>query len=295
MEYQGNKLRKYIDNSELRVYSDNLKVRLSSELAVKWDNGVYANAMKHFQEYIDEINSLNIKYPSSAKPVFYIYLVPDDNFVELLGYPFTERKGGGKPVACFDLDGFMTAYGQSQNFAENVSAELPDISRIVNGIHEFAHNVHHQFFQNRNRYLAEGFAECLPLYTLNYENKFTEHRELVLSLEDKQIFSLKELLEMEKEGTFGRKTRIPQKSVSFDWAYISSYLWIRGYLVLLQQKFGLNKIEATQKFLEIIKSSGCFNEFLVCELADLLEYSREDFLINKTLQFIAIEDIKNKN
>ena len=43
--YQKDKLREYISNSEIRVFSDNIKVRLSKELAKKYDNGSYYNAL----------------------------------------------------------------------------------------------------------------------------------------------------------------------------------------------------------------------------------------------------------
>lgn len=44
------------------------------------------------------------------------------NFIKLLSVPllFTkDQKGGGRPVKCYDLDGFNLAYGVSQNLLEN--------------------------------------------------------------------------------------------------------------------------------------------------------------------------------
>ena len=41
--YQEDYLRNYIKESELRVFNDRIKVRLSSELAIKYDLGVYTN------------------------------------------------------------------------------------------------------------------------------------------------------------------------------------------------------------------------------------------------------------
>ena len=48
--YQKDKLREYISNSEIRVFSDNIKVRLSKELASKYDNGSYYNYLKDIQK-----------------------------------------------------------------------------------------------------------------------------------------------------------------------------------------------------------------------------------------------------
>ena len=39
--YEKNKMREYIKNSELRIFNSEIKVRLSKELAIKYDNGSY--------------------------------------------------------------------------------------------------------------------------------------------------------------------------------------------------------------------------------------------------------------
>lgn len=116
---------------------------------------------------LNMINTLEIKYPGNANPVFYIYIVPDDNYSKLLKIPstFDKGKGGGKPVRCYDLDGFNSAYGLSQNMLENKLDKDKNISRIENKIHELSHIIHSQFFLI-NQTICEGFAEALPLFAL---------------------------------------------------------------------------------------------------------------------------------
>ena len=48
--YQKDILREYISNSELRIFSKKIKVRLSKELADKYDKGRYSNYLKNMQK-----------------------------------------------------------------------------------------------------------------------------------------------------------------------------------------------------------------------------------------------------
>ena len=44
--YQRDILREYINESELRIFSEKIKIRLSKELAEKYDMGNYNNYLK---------------------------------------------------------------------------------------------------------------------------------------------------------------------------------------------------------------------------------------------------------
>lgn len=123
---------------------------------------------------LNMINTLKIKYPDNARPILYIYIVPYDNYSKLLKIPstFDKGKGGGKPVRCYDLDGFNSVYGLSQNMLENKLDKDKNISRIENKIHELSHIIHSQFFLT-NQTICEGFAEALPLFALGLEENFT--------------------------------------------------------------------------------------------------------------------------
>ena len=289
--YTGDKLKKYIEESVLKVVDEDFCIRLSKELAEKYDSDVYASAINNFKNYISQIKNLNLKYPANANPIFYIYLVPDNDFIDLLQFPLTARKGGGKPVFSYDIDGFNSAYGSSQNMWENTSEE-PSISRVVNEIHELAHLVESMFF-NKNRFLSEGFAEALPLYTMDYESKFDEHRNAIKDMKLNQIFSVKELLDMQRNNTFGGEALIPNRSCSFDLSYISSYLFTRGCIETIDDKSNIGRIKATQQFLEIARSSQCTNEWLVYDIADALEQPRDELLEDKTLQIKTLQNINN--
>lgn len=289
--YEKNKLKEYIKNSELRVFNKDIKVRLSKELAIKYDKGYYNEYLNNISKYIKMIKKLNIKYPGNAKPVLYVYIVPDNNYRELLGIPgkYDNGKGGGKPVMCYDLDGFFSAYGLSQNILENKNKET-DISKVENEIHELSHIVHSQFF-NKNLIISEGFAEALPLYGLNMEKDFTEHKNALLNLEEEQILSVQEILKLEKDGTFGIETILQNKTCSFRISYISSYLFVRGCMEIIAKKFDLKKEDAVQRFLEIVRESECINEWLIFDIADALDLSREELLNGKQIELEVLKSL----
>ena len=291
--YEKNKLKEYIKNSELRVFNKDIKVRLSKELAIKYDKGYYNEYLNNISKYIKMIKKLNIKYPGNAKPVLYVYIVPDNNYRELLGIPekYDNGKGGGKPVMCYDLDGFSSAYGLSQNILENKNKET-DISKVENEIHELSHIVHSQFF-NKNLIISEGFAEALPLYGLNMEKDFTEHKNALLNLEEEQILSVQEILKLEKDGTFGIETILQNKTCSFRISYISSYLFVRGCMEIIAKKFDLKKEDAVQRFLEIVRESECINEWLIFDIADALDLSREELLNGKQIELEVLKSFRN--
>lgn len=273
-EYKVNKLKKYIDESNVVTINDNFKIRMSNELLTLYENGIYDYKINLFISEIKELMSLNIKYPANAFPVFYLYIVPNDNFKELLSLPsFRNTTGGGRPVMCYDIDGFNRAYGLSSNMLENKKGQSM-MSRI-NSLHELSHLVESMFFI-KDRYINEGIAEAVPLYILNYEEKFIEYKELLLSLKDEDILNYKDLIELSNNGKFDTTPLLPNKSVSFELPYISSYLFIKKLIKAIETNFNLNKVEAFQKLLEIIRSSNCTNEWLVYDITDSIGISIKD-------------------
>lgn len=292
--YQVDYLRDYIEHSELRIFKNRIKIKLAKSLAVKYDNGDYDNRLSDMCKYIDMINTLNITYPSNANPTLYIYIVPDDRYVELLKMPskFDRGTGGGRPVMCYDLDGFTMAYGTSQNLFDK-RPSITDIEREENFIHEFAHLVMNQF-ASKDSMVSEGFAEALPLYGLGLEEKFDKHRDIVVNLNEEDILSPKELIEQEDNKTFGT-TAITNGSCSFRHSYMSSYLFVRGVLEELALKYNLTREESIKYFLNFIKSTGCTKEYLIFDIANELDYSPDELINTKVLQMKAIESIKNIN
>lgn len=292
--YRKDILRDYVKGSEIREYSDSIKVRLSKELAEKYDNGVYDNYLHQLQEDFDLVGSLNITLPGRAKPTFYLYIVPDDNYYDYLNTPPAFRNGGrgGKPVPCYDIDGFNSAYGISQNIAEEFNPNVT-IARRVNNAHEVAHIFQHQFYSNIPL-LGEGFAETISLYGLDLEDNFEEHKELLRNLKEEDILSAKELIDQTRAGKYGEKELIPNKTCSFRESYLSSYLFVRGIIETIKDNEKCSKEEAIQLFLELIKNIKNNNEYMIYDIADYIHISPETLLFGKDLQTSVINNILGK-
>lgn len=290
--YQEDILREYIKNSELRNFSEEIKIRLSKDLALKYDQGCYNEYLENMKKCFDMINTLKIQYPGKAKPILYIYIVPDDHYSKLLRIPskFDKGKGGGRPVSCYDIDGFNSAYGLSQNILENKFKNEYNISKIANEIHELSHIIHGQFFST-NLIICEGFAETLPLYILNLEDKFEEHKKMLMELDENQILTAQEILDSEKDGSFGSVAMLPNKSCSFRISYISSYLFVRGCIETIIENHNFSKVQAIQYFLEVVKQSNCRNEWLIYDIADAIGISRDELLNGKEFQIKALNSI----
>ena len=288
------KLKNYIENSELRELNSDIRIRLSKDLAQKYDKGIYKNYLIKMEKCYELIKKANIKYPNNKKPGIYIYIVPDDNYAEMLEIPstFNNKKGGGKPVKSFDKDSFYYAYGVSQNRCEN-HPERTSIMNFVNNVHELAHLVHGEFFKQSNL-LGEGFAEALSLYILDLEEQFNEYKEALKIVKEDQIYTVQELINQEEEKTFGKEEILPNRSCSFRLSYISSYLFVRGVIEKIEEKENLTKEESAQYFLEMIKNSN--KENLIEDVAKKLKIEQEELLNKKEMQLnILKEIIKNQS
>ena len=293
--YQEDYLRNYIKESELRVFNNRIKVRLSSELAIKYDLGVYTNFLTRIENEMKMLDKLKIKYPANAKPILYIYVVPDDNFTFLLQMPTLfskDKKSGGKPVTCYDLDGFPLAYGLSQNCLENKETNNLEIAALENELHELSHIVLSQFLLG-NQVISEGIAETLPLYGLRLEEKFEKHKQVIATLEENNIYSLKELLNKQRDSSYGNDAVLPNMTCSFRLSYISSYLFVRGLLERVEEKYLLSSTESINCFFSILRGNrGYANEFLIYDIADALELSHDELLNKKDMQKKALNSIR---
>ena len=242
----------YIKNSKLIVINDRLKVRLSEELLENYKNGMYDVAIKSSESEIKQIESVGLVYPAKSKPVFYLYIVPDENFAELLDFPAKiSTKGGGKPVECFDPDGFPRAVGISNNMIANFKQF--STSRIINNIHEWIHMVEGYIAGYKGRFFSEGFSEMFPYYLLDYENKYVEHRNFVSSLKESELKSVEELIVLENANSFDNRI-YKDKSCSFDLSYASSYLFVRGLIGKTSAKIQLGQNTSNPKTFGLCRS-----------------------------------------
>lgn len=203
-----------------------------------------------------------------------------------------DKKSGGKPVTCYDLDGFPLAYGLSQNCLENKETNNLEIADLENELHELSHIVLSQFLLG-NQVISEGIAETLPLYGLRLEEKFEKHKQVIATLEENNIYSLKELLNKQRDGSYGNDAVLSNMTCSFRLSYISSYLFVRGLLERVEEKYLLSTTEAINYLFSILRGNrGYANEFLIYDIADALELSHDELLNKKDIQRKALNSIR---
>ncbi len=284
MKQPHDALREYINKSELRILGRNFYARMSKKLAKNFDAGLYDVMLTEHKKCIRELKSLGVKYPANAKPKFYIYIVPDKDFIELLDYPYSNRTGGGRPVASYDIDGFNSAYGTSQNLLLNKGKV--SIARHVNHIHEYAHLIHNNFF-NLGQMLGEGFAELIPWYALEYEKRVPEHFDAMISVD--KIYTANELLE-----SVAFSDTVSGKTCSFQPSYISSYLWVRAVVDHIRVKYKLSRKSAVQRFLELCNFSKYRKQWFICELAEIIGMDAKRLLDSTDYQIKMLKQIKQE-
>ena len=187
------------------------------------------------------------------------------------------------------MDGFPLAYGLSQNCLENKETNNLEIADLENELHELSHIVLSQFLLG-NQVISEGIAETLPLYGLRLEEKFEKHKQVIATLEENNIYSLKELLNKQRDGSYGNDVVLSNMTCSFRLSYISSYLFVRG---LVEEKYLLSTTEAINYLFSILRGNrGYANEFLIYDIADALELSHDELLNKKDMQKKALNSIR---
>lgn len=275
-------LREYIKNSEMRVIVDGVfYARMSKSIAKKFDSGTYDYMLCEHKKCIRELKKLNIKYSANAKPKFYVYIVPDENFAELLRYPYKNHNGGGRPVPSYDFDSFNSAYGTSQN--RMIASGKIGINSHINLVHEYAHLIHNQFGFYAQMF-GEGFAELIPWYALEYEKLVPEHFASMQSME--KIYTANELLE-----SVAFSDTVSGKTCSFQPSYMSSYLWSRAVVEHIRKKYKLSRIESVQKFLEFYNLTTYGKQWFIMELADLTGMNAEKLLYSTEYQQEILKQI----
>ena len=287
--YPSRMLKEYVLNSEDRTINDKLSIKMDKDLAKEFDEGKFNNFIELLNKSIRLIDTLNIRYPGNANPRYYVYIVPLEK-QELLNVPknFNTGTGGGKPVKGFELDGFNSAYAVTDNLCRR------DKHSLSNNVHELTHLITGMFLGNVDRYISEGLSEAVPFYVLGFEDYNDNHRNMILNLKEEDIRTVKELIEEEKNQTYGDTSINDNKSCSYRHSYISSYLFIASILDYIKEKYQLDEKLSLQVFYKICKRAVFRGENMVYEMADELGLDAKELLESKKIQIDYINKLKNK-
>ena len=290
----NNVLKSYLEDTLLINVNEFFAVRISSPLKDSLDHEILNEAINEMGKIAFDLGNLNLQFPSNKKPKFYAYIVPNENFKDYLDFPKQlNANGGGKPVKCFEEDGLKRAYGMSANRLQGFVN--PPIIRHINHIHEFAHLIQSEFFI-KGRLLGEGFADAFCFYTLGYENVCPLYNQTICQLKSEEIFSANMLMEFDRDGSFDFKgNSLQNKSCSFRLSYISSYLFVRACMEKIAEINNCDRLEATQKFLDMMLNINSFGFNMLFEIALKLGFDKDIFINTNQEQLKLIKNIKIKN
>lgn len=59
----------------------------------------------------------------------------------------------------------------------------------------------------------------------------------------------------------------------------------------IAKKYNLSKKQSVQYFLEIVKASDCYNEWLIYDIADALNLPRDELLNGKKMQLEILQSL----
>ena len=257
-----------------------IRVYLTQEECERYQKEGAKEFTRQISKVINLFAASNIPTPKEG---FYQFLIlpQGDIFKNITGLPFTFGITG--------VDGWMEvlAFDDSRFFKLN-----PD-TYFIGLVHELAHLVHGDWIYIFP--ICEGFAENVPFYILNLVDE--KQQEIALSLMPEEMYTVNTLIK--------RKMYIPEEReeikgkgrnrVQYLRTYISMYLWMRGYLEILQQKYNLNKTEALIFVLEEFKKAAALPTLKKQQnyIAKLIDWKRKKVFDGKDLQIIGQKSLIN--
>lgn len=131
----------------------------------------------------------------------------------------------------------------------------------------------------------------VPLYILDLKKEFFEYKKMLASLNIEQVLSVQEIINSERNGNFGKDAVGELRMSSFRISYISSFLFVMVCMKSIEKKFSLSKVQAMQKFLEMVRQCRSVNEYLIYEIADNIQIPREELLRGKSLQLEVLKKL----
>lgn len=136
------------------------------------------------------------------------------------------------------------------------------------------------YFRNLGQ-ISEGFAEFLPHYLMNFEERNLKHQKAISSFQEKDMLNMAFL---NQNGMFavdeinGRETQQLK-------SYMSVYLWMLAYTKRVENIYRLNKFEATNFILnEFSKVDNLRWNDKTIAIADMVKMPRDEVMNGLTLQ-----------
>lgn len=264
LEFKGMTFLQWDMSPRLRIY-----------LTKEEYNQYQKNGAPEFTRQITEvINVLSLHHLFPPTGYYQVVVVPKgEDFKNISGLPFTQGIGG--------IDGWPEAL----IFDDSCFFALSPTASFVGLVHEFTHLVHGDLIEIYP--ILEGLAEAVPFYILNLTDE--KQQEIALHLTPQEIYPVTTLI---KNGMFIDNTKNTQ--AQYRKTYVSMYLWMRGYLETVQQKYNLDKLQALNFVLENFKQAAALPTLKQQEdyIAKLIGLKRKQVFDKINLQLTAQKSLK---
>lgn len=256
--------------------TDYVRLALRNNLLEQYkSDGVGENFVKTIDQLAKNIASLPLDYKRPLKFSFLV-LPTGKEFGETVGLPI-EKGMCGAPV---ELDeNYPLSLCVDDDWFANGFVNL-DFESQVSLTHELAHIVHGGYFRNLGQ-LREGFAELLPHYLMNFEEKNIQHQKAIMTLQEDEMQTM---AFMNQNGMYACDS-IDGRKAQQRTSYISVYLWMLAYTKRLEKLHHFNKFEATNFMLNnFSKIEGQNWNEKIQVVADMIEMPVNEVMNTKKLQ-----------
>lgn len=259
---------------EVLDVSPQMRVAVRSAWAKKVQDGKCDNFISNMENLIKKVAQVPLNYKKSFRASFLVF--PEGKeFGEVLGLPIEQ----GMCEASVALDkNYPLALMVDENWFENGFGKELSFQQQVGLIHELGHIVHGAYFRNMGC-MGEGFAELLPHYLMGLENQ--KHQQKIFALTDENLQTLDFI---HQNGMFALEPPNGANTQELK-SYMSVYLWMLGYVKRLEDKYHLDRFEATckmlQNFAEFDKQSW---QNKMTATAALVDMAPSEMLQTKALQ-----------
>ncbi len=257
--------------------SPNMQIMLKQDEYKKFKERGAECFISRMLKNFHNISTLKFELPQPPKLTFYV-LKHGSEYKQMSGLPFESGMGGGDGLGTSALvvddvwffDDTGNGYG---------------CDRVTIGLtHELAHIILNAYPKNNyNEAFEEGWAELVPQYLAEMEMGDEIRTNIIKTLKNDDIYELEWL--MDNCMYCDEKSMVAQHRKT----YISMYLWMRGYVHEIEQKYGLDKMSA---FNFMMKKWSAMPKFATREewmtaIGNIIDMSGEDVLHSKKLQLIG--------
>ena len=257
-----------------------LKLALLPEIKEKYKNSncgqSFINVMDDFAQ---EVSLLPLNY--KKEPTFGFVVLPQGEiFQTLSNCPFPKGMCGIK--AQMD-DVYKKSLTVDEIWFEQGFSETPNVEQKISLIHELSHIIHSSYFEKMGC-LGEGFAEAIPHYLMDLQNK--KHTDTIKNL---NIETLPILGFLNKNGMFSnpedKKLRAQYRT-----SYLSVYLWMLTYIKRIEKEHNFDKFAATSYMLSHFEELEKLTwSERMAGVAKLISLSEEDCFNTLMLQKEALQ------